>query len=132
MDEEKENIIYTNYIGTKEEINMYAQNWNDFYSSYLMPNNNERIYAENGMIKCAIMFINKTKQSYIDFKNKFLIDEIDYILLLHKQLIMKRNRLSYEDYYFINEFIYKYLHVTGMDNIAMEKKNLGKAVLQTR
>lgn len=131
-DNEVENIIYTDFIGTKLEINNYAMGWLKHYSNYLMPGIND--YSDElGMIKYAIRFISKTKQSYIDFKNKFEINEIETILDIYRDLVTNRNkRLSSDKYFFINEFIYKYLHVTGMDKIDTEKRDLGKTVLRTR
>ena len=129
-----DNVIYTDYQDTKNEIKDYAKGWLHHFSNYLMQRNLENVM---GMKKYAIRFITKTKMGYPKFRNdkgpdkirdnKFEPYEIQVVLDIYDKLLNNTDPITAE-YISLNDFIYKYMNISGIDDIIREKDDPATAV----
>lgn len=130
----EDNVIYTDYQDTKNEIKDYAKGWLHHFSNYLMYPNPENVM---GMKKYAMRFITKTKMGYSKFRNdkgkdksrenKFEPEEIQVVLDVYDKLL-KKAKITDEEYICLNDFIYKYMNISGIDDIIREKDDPATAV----
>ena len=134
MNEEEQNIIYTDYEHVHQEIWKIHENWISFFPAYITVGENKLAVS-----RWALTFISVTKNSYDKFKDKLngedvngkSQDRIKIVLEIYKELITK-GQTTRDNYILINEFIETYLFVTDMSNIVKQKDNINKSILKNR
>lgn len=137
MNEEIEYIKFTNKELADRTLILAQLGYLDFYSNYIMLNGRDKKDIL-GMNKYAIRFYTLTKFDYEIFdkklnienskiKNTDMIHEIMFKLQLNSDDKLKR-----EEYVFINDFIARFMKVTGIGDNNREVNNPSKAILRNR
>lgn len=120
--ETSDKIIYTDYTISKDNLWMSYRGWVVSFSLYIMPHNNEKVYHENGMMRYAVEFITYTFTTYKKF-TKLDEHKVNFVMYIFNNKLVYGQRLTHEEYIFLNDFFSNYIDITGIGDISKERED---------